>query len=73
MVTVVSEITRPNGVTTQEITIDILIAVGTLVLHTVFWSENLKGRDNFENLGVDERITFKMYLETYGLNLLASG
>jgi len=25
-------------------------------MHTKFWSENLKGRDHSENLGVDGRI-----------------
>jgi hypothetical protein len=25
-------------------------------MHTVFWFENLKGRDHFENLGIDEII-----------------
>jgi hypothetical protein len=25
-------------------------------MHTEFWSENLKGRDNFEDLGVDGKI-----------------
>jgi hypothetical protein len=24
-------------------------------MHKVFWSENLKGRDHWDNLGVDER------------------
>jgi hypothetical protein len=25
-------------------------------MHTEFWSENLKGRDHSQDLGVDERI-----------------
>jgi hypothetical protein len=27
--------------------------------HTMFWFENLKGRENSKNLGVDERIMLK--------------
>jgi hypothetical protein len=30
--------------------------------HTKFWSENLKGRDNLESLGVDGRIVLKWIL-----------
>jgi hypothetical protein len=28
-------------------------------IHTTFWSENLKGRDHSEDLGVDRRIILK--------------
>jgi hypothetical protein len=30
--------------------------MGKMKMHTVFWSENLKGRDHSEDLGVDERL-----------------
>lgn len=26
------------------------------VMHTIFWSENLKGRDNLDDLEIDEKI-----------------
>jgi hypothetical protein len=25
-------------------------------MHTIFWPENLKGRDEWEDVGIDERI-----------------
>jgi hypothetical protein len=31
-------------------------------MRTVFWSGNLKGRDNSEDLGVDNRIILEMNL-----------
>jgi hypothetical protein len=31
-----------------------------------FWSENLKGRDYLENLGIDGRITSELILEKQG-------
>jgi hypothetical protein len=32
------------------------------ILYTVFWLENLKGRDHLEALGVDGRVIFKWIL-----------
>jgi hypothetical protein len=31
-------------------------------MHTNFWSENLKGRDDLEDLGVDGRVTVEWIL-----------
>jgi hypothetical protein len=31
-------------------------------MHAEFWSKNLKGRDNFEDTGVDGRIILKCIL-----------
>jgi hypothetical protein len=31
-------------------------------MHTIFWSESLKGRDYLEDLGVDEKITLEWML-----------
>jgi hypothetical protein len=31
--------------------------------HTKFWSENLKGRDNLEDLGIDGRIILEWIIE----------
>jgi hypothetical protein len=35
-------------------------------MHTKFWSENLKGRDHSEDLGVDERIILEWILGKQG-------
>jgi hypothetical protein len=35
-------------------------------MHTIFWLENLKGRDHLEDLGVDGRIIFEWILRKYG-------
>jgi hypothetical protein len=35
-------------------------------MRTKFWSENIKGRDHSENLGVDERITLNWILGEQG-------
>jgi hypothetical protein len=35
-------------------------------MHTKFWSENLKGRDNSEDKGVDGRIILDWMLQKYG-------
>jgi len=35
-------------------------------MHTVFCLENLKGRDNFKDLGVDGKIILDWILEKYG-------
>jgi hypothetical protein len=32
-------------------------------MHTKFWSENLKGRDNLEDLGIGRRIILECILE----------
>jgi hypothetical protein len=44
---------------------------------TKFWSGNLKGRENLEDLGMDERIVLKWILEKLlegcGLDLSGSG
>jgi hypothetical protein len=32
-------------------------------MHTVFWFENLKGRDHSQNLGIDENIILQWILE----------
>jgi hypothetical protein len=32
-------------------------------MHTKFWSKNLKGRDNFEDIGVDGVIILEWILE----------
>jgi hypothetical protein len=46
-------------------------------LYTKFWSENLKGRDHFEDLGVDriilEWILGEKKVERYELNASGSG
>jgi hypothetical protein len=31
-------------------------------MHTIFWLENLKGRDHLEDLGADERIILEWIL-----------
>jgi hypothetical protein len=31
-------------------------------MHTIFWLENLKGRDHLEDLGIDERIILEWIL-----------
>jgi hypothetical protein len=36
-----------------------------LEMRTVFWSENLKGRDHFEDLGIDGKI-LELSLGKYG-------
>jgi len=36
---------------------------GTREMHTIFWLENLKGRDHFEDLGTDGRIILKWILK----------
>jgi len=33
-----------------------------LATHTKFWSENLNGRDNSEDLSVDEKLTLEWIL-----------
>jgi hypothetical protein len=35
-------------------------------MHRKFWSENLKGRDHSEDLGIDGRILLEMYLRETG-------
>jgi hypothetical protein len=35
-------------------------------MHTIFWSENLKGRDHSEDLGVDGRIILEWILWKIG-------
>jgi hypothetical protein len=35
-------------------------------MYTKFWSENLKGRDHAEDLGVDGRINIRMDLREIG-------
>jgi hypothetical protein len=35
-------------------------------IRTKFWSENLKGRDHTEDLGIDEKIIFRMVLTEIG-------
>jgi hypothetical protein len=35
-------------------------------MHTIFWSENLKGRNHSEDLGVDERTILKWILWKQG-------
>jgi hypothetical protein len=35
-------------------------------MHTKFWSENLKGRDNSENLDIDGRTILGLILGKYG-------
>jgi len=35
-------------------------------MHTEFWSENLKGRDHFKDLGVDGRRILSVYLRETG-------
>jgi hypothetical protein len=35
-------------------------------MHTTFWSENLKGRDQSEDLGVDGKMILEMILGKYG-------
>jgi len=35
-------------------------------MHTVFWLENLKGRDHSEDLGVDGRVILEWISEKYG-------
>jgi hypothetical protein len=46
-------------------------------VHTVFWLENLKGRDHLGNLGVDRKIILKWILGKrvvlYGLDTCNSG
>jgi hypothetical protein len=32
-------------------------------MHTEFWSENLKIRDNFEVIGIDGKILVKLHLK----------
>jgi hypothetical protein len=39
-----------------------LAPMGEMKIHTKFWSENLKGRDHSEDLGVDGRIMMKCML-----------
>jgi hypothetical protein len=35
-------------------------------MHTLFWLENLKGRDHFHNLGIDGKIIITMDLREVG-------
>jgi hypothetical protein len=35
-------------------------------MHTIFWLENVKGRDCFEDLGIDGRILLEWILGKYG-------
>jgi hypothetical protein len=35
-------------------------------MHKKFWSENLKGRDHSEDLGVDGNIVLELILEKWG-------
>jgi hypothetical protein len=32
-------------------------------MHTIIWSENLKGRDNLEDVDVDEKVILEWILE----------
>jgi hypothetical protein len=36
--------------------------MGQMKMHTVFWLENVKGRDHFEDLGEDRKIILKCTL-----------
>jgi hypothetical protein len=38
-------------------------------MHTEILSETLKGRDSFEDLGVDGKITLEWFLGKYGGNM----
>jgi len=40
-------------------------------MDTKFWSENLKGTDHFEDLGVDARIILQWILQTYTVSIWA--
>jgi hypothetical protein len=46
-------------------------------MHSRFWSENLKGRDHSEDLGVDEKIIVNGFLvnrvRSWGLGTARSG
>jgi hypothetical protein len=35
-------------------------------MHTIFWVENLNGRDHLEDLSVDGRIILEWVLQKYG-------
>jgi hypothetical protein len=37
-------------------------------MHTTFWSENLKERGHFEDLGIDVRIIFERILRKLGVS-----
>jgi hypothetical protein len=37
-------------------------------MHIIFWFENLKGVDYFEDLGIDQKIILLTYLLTYLLH-----
>jgi hypothetical protein len=39
-------------------------------MHTVFWVEDLKGRNYLEDLGVDGILTLELFLRKYGGNEL---
>jgi hypothetical protein len=38
-------------------------------MHNKFWSGNLKGRDQLEDLGIDGRIILEWFLGLYGGNV----
>jgi hypothetical protein len=38
------------------------VARMTAIMYTIFWSENLKGRDHSGGLGIDQRIYIRMDL-----------
>jgi hypothetical protein len=42
-------------------------------MHTIFWLENLKGRDLSENLGVDGRIILEWIFGKYGRKVWWTG
>lgn len=44
-------------------------AGGSKKTHTRFWSENLKERDDLENLGVDGMIILQFILKDHGVRL----
>jgi hypothetical protein len=39
-------------------------------MHIVFWLDNLKGRDHFEDMGIDGRILLEWILRGIGLEIV---